>query len=173
MHEADDAYSIPSTWSCYWMDQFLTPALNTWISSKFSVKSIYYPSAQSCQFQACHANPSTWSASHESNKSMHVFLCCLETIVSQPSKCPKFMTFRKGCFVIHVEYKYLSEALETFYQLMVIKKFFKRWNNLISVKKTIMMRHSVNNNTRMGLVIFLCSNSNHLISLIPPNCFKF
>ena len=32
----------------------------------------------------------------------------------------------------------------------------------------IMMRHSVTNNTRMGLVISLCSNSNHLISLIPP-----
>ena len=31
MHEADDAYSIRSTWSCYWMDQFLTLALNTWI----------------------------------------------------------------------------------------------------------------------------------------------
>ena len=28
-------------------------------------------------------------------------------------------------------------------------------------------RHSVNN-THMGLVISLCSNSNHLISLIPP-----
>ena len=25
-----------------------------------------------------------------------------------------------------------------------------------------------NNNTRMGLIISLCSNSNHLISLIPP-----
>ena len=34
--------------------------------SSFSVKSIYYPSTQSCLFQACHANPSTWSASHES-----------------------------------------------------------------------------------------------------------
>ena len=31
-----------------------------------------------------------------------------------------------------------------------------------------MRHHSVNNNTRMGLVIFLCSNANHLISLIPP-----
>ena len=30
-----------------------------------------------------------------------------------------------------------------------------------------MTRHSVNNNTRMGLVISFCSNSNHLISLIP------
>ena len=30
-----------------------------------------------------------------------------------------------------------------------------------------MMHHSVNNNTHMGLVISLCSNSNHLISLIP------
>ena len=36
-----------------------------------------------------------------------------------------------------------------------------------------MMCHSVNNNTHMGLVKSLCSNSNHLISLIPPNCLKF
>ena len=36
-------------------------------------------------------------------------------IVSQSSKCLKSMTFREGCFVIHVEYKYLSEALETSY----------------------------------------------------------
>ena len=28
--------------------------------------------------------------------------------------------------------------------------------------------HSVNDNTLMGLVISLCSNSDHLISLIPP-----
>ena len=28
--------------------------------------------------------------------------------------------------------------------------------------------HSVNNNTRMGLVISLCLNSNHLISQYPP-----
>ena len=31
-----------------------------------------------------------------------------------------------------------------------------------------MTRHSVNNNTCMDLVIFLYSNANHLISLIPP-----
>ena len=37
----------------------------------------------------------------------------------------------------------------------------------------MMMRHSVNNNTRMGLVIFLCSNSNHLISLIPRTVSNF
>ena len=36
-----------------------------------------------------------------------------------------------------------------------------------------MTRLSVNNNARMGLVVSLCSNSNHLISLIPPNCLKF
>ena len=36
MHEADDAYSIQSTFSCYWQDQFLTLALNTWILSKLS-----------------------------------------------------------------------------------------------------------------------------------------
>ena len=33
MHEADDAYSIRSTWSCYWLDQFLTLALNILILS--------------------------------------------------------------------------------------------------------------------------------------------
>ena len=33
MHEA---YSIRSTWSYYWLDQFLTLALSTWILSIFS-----------------------------------------------------------------------------------------------------------------------------------------
>ena len=36
-----------------------------------------------------------------------------------------------------------------------------------------MMRHSVNNETRMGLVISLCSNSNHLISLYPRTASNF
>ena len=83
------------------------------------------------------------------------------TIVSQPSKCLEFMTFREGCFVIHIEYKYLSEALETFYHY----QFYK--DKIISVNEMIRMCHSLNNNKHMGLVIFLCSNSNHLISLIP------
>ena len=38
------------------------------------------------------------------------------TMVSQPSKCLKFMTFREGCFSYAIECKYLSEALKTFYQ---------------------------------------------------------
>ena len=42
-------------------------------------------------------------------------------IVSQLIKCLKFMTW-EGCFVIHVEYKYLSETLETFYH----HQFYKR-----------------------------------------------
>ena len=37
MHEADDAYSIRSTWLCYWLDQFLTLALNTLILSIFYI----------------------------------------------------------------------------------------------------------------------------------------
>ena len=37
MHEADDAYSIRSTWSCYWLDQFLTLALNILILSNFYI----------------------------------------------------------------------------------------------------------------------------------------
>ena len=45
----------------------------------------------------------------------------IKATVSQPSKCLKFMTFRKGCFVIHVEYKYLSEAVETFITISCAK----------------------------------------------------
>ena len=37
MHEGDDAYSIQSTWSCYWLDQFLTLALNILILSIFYI----------------------------------------------------------------------------------------------------------------------------------------
>ena len=37
MHEGDDAYSIRSTWSCYWLDEFLTLALNTLILSIFYI----------------------------------------------------------------------------------------------------------------------------------------
>ena len=37
MHEADDAYAIRSTWSCYWLDQFLTLALNILILSIFYI----------------------------------------------------------------------------------------------------------------------------------------
>ena len=91
------------------------------------------------------------------------------TIVSQPSKCLKFRAFREGCFVINVEYRYLSETLETFYY----HQFYKKRSKIISVNYMIMMRHSVNNNTRMGLVVSLCSNSNHLIGLSPPSCLKF
>ena len=36
--------SIQSTWSCYWLDQIRTLALNTWILSKFSTFTgfVYY-----------------------------------------------------------------------------------------------------------------------------------
>ena len=37
MHEADDVYSIRSTWSCYWLDKFLTLALNILILSIFYI----------------------------------------------------------------------------------------------------------------------------------------
>ena len=42
-----------------------------------------------------------------------MILSQLSAIVSQPSKCLKFKTFQEVCFVINVEYKCLSEALET------------------------------------------------------------
>ena len=41
-------------------------------------------------------------------------------------------------------------------------------DNISQLGAVTMTRHSVNNNTSMGLVISLCSSSNHLISLIPP-----
>ena len=43
MHEADDAYSIRSTWSCYWLDQFLTLALKILILSIFTFQWICLP----------------------------------------------------------------------------------------------------------------------------------
>ena len=52
MHEADDAYSIQSTWSCYWPDQFLTLALNTLILSIFYISldlfTIYFTHFSGC-----------------------------------------------------------------------------------------------------------------------------
>ena len=43
---------------------------------------------------------------------LHESACvAFHIIVSQLSKCLKFMTFQEGCFVIHVECKYLSEVL--------------------------------------------------------------
>ena len=43
MHKADNAYSVPSTWSCYWLDQFLTPAYSTrTLSKKFAGYFLYY-----------------------------------------------------------------------------------------------------------------------------------
>ena len=38
------------------------------------------------------------------------------------SKCLTFMTSREGCFVIHVEYKYLSEALVSFFHHQFSKR---------------------------------------------------
>ena len=51
-------------------------------------------------------------------------------IVSQPSECLKFMTFREGCFVIHVEYKYLSETLETFYHHQFSKDEIRQYQSI-------------------------------------------
>ena len=53
--------------------------------------------------------------------SLHI-IALMITTVSQLSKCLKLMTFLEECFVIHVEDKYLSEALETFYR----HQFYKR-----------------------------------------------
>ena len=54
------------------------------------------------------------SVIHNREKGYHSLYS--SSIVSQPSKCLKFMTFREGCLSYAVECKYLSEALKTFYQ---------------------------------------------------------
>ena len=58
IHEADDAYSIQSTCSCYWLDQFLTLALNTWILLKFfnislDLSAIYFAHFSGCWASLC------------------------------------------------------------------------------------------------------------------------
>ena len=59
--------------------------------------------------------PADFDISHfflsHSNRVSQVEWLSPSIIVSQPSKCLKFMTFRKGCFVIHVECKYFSDFL--------------------------------------------------------------
>ena len=73
------------------------------------------------------------------------------------------MTFREGCFVIHVEYKHLSKALETFCHYQFYKKMKKdNISKLNDYDEPLCQQRYMH-----GLVIFLCSNSNHLISLIP------
>ena len=52
----------------------------------------------------------------------------LHTIVSQLSKCLKFMPFREDVLSYAIECKYSSEALETFYR----HQFYKTRNKIIS-----------------------------------------
>ena len=52
-------------------------------------------------------------------------------IVSQPSKCLKFMTFREGCFAIHVEYKYLK----CIWNEILTLSFFLNLNNFMVYKE--------------------------------------
>ena len=63
MHETDDAYSMQSTWSCYWLDQFLTLALNILILSIFYISmdlsTNYFAHFSGCSaffVCSCHSN---------------------------------------------------------------------------------------------------------------------
>ena len=54
IHQANNAYLIWSTWSCYFLEQFFTPAFKTWISPKFSMfrwilSSIYFAHFSGCR----------------------------------------------------------------------------------------------------------------------------
>ena len=68
MHETDDAYSIQSTWSCYWQDQFLTLALNTLILSIFYI-SMHLSTNYFAHFSGC------WASSVCSSHS--ILECCV------------------------------------------------------------------------------------------------
>ena len=63
MHEADDAYSIRSTGSCYWLDQFLTLALNTFFVAFYislDLSTIYFAHFSGCWASfvcSCHSVP--------------------------------------------------------------------------------------------------------------------
>ena len=85
MHEADDAYSIRSTWSCYWLDQFLTLALITLILSIFYISldlsAIYFAHFSGCWASFvcnCHSIPECcvmFSGVKLSIRSFVLFIC--------------------------------------------------------------------------------------------------
>ena len=75
MHEADDAYSIRSTWSCYWLDQFLTLVLNILILSIFYI-SMDLSTNYFAHFSGCWA--SFACSCHYPRMLCHVFWCQVE-----------------------------------------------------------------------------------------------
>ena len=103
MHEADDAYSIWSTWLCYWLDQFLTLALNTLILSIFYISldlsTIYF-----AHFSGCWASIVC---------SCHSILECCHVFWSQ-DEC------KIVCFIYCYLSKYISrDVLDQIYKLYV------------------------------------------------------
>ena len=65
-------------------------------------------------------------------------------------------------------HKYLSEALEALSPSVLQKMKKDSIGQLDDYDALFCEQH-----THMGLAVSLCSNSNHLISLIPLNCLKF
>ena len=78
MHEADDAYSIRSTWSCYWLDQFLKLALNILILSIFYI-SMDLSTNYFAHFSGCWA--SFACSCHYPRMLCHVFWSKVDKIV--------------------------------------------------------------------------------------------
>ena len=89
--------------------------------------------------------------------------------MSQPSKCLKFMTFfGRNALSFAIECKHLSDALETLSLSALQKMKEDNISQLGDYDAPCYEQQYMH-----GLVISLCSNSNHLISLIPPNCLIF
>ena len=90
MHEADDTYSIRSTWSCYWLDQFLTLALNILILSIFYI-SVDLSTNHFAHFSGCWASCVC---------SCHSILECCVTFSGVKLSIRSFVLF----FIAHKEY---------------------------------------------------------------------
>ena len=109
MHETYDAYSIRSTRSCYWLDQFLTLALNILILSIFYISmdlsTNYFAHFSGCSaFFVC---------------SCHSILECCVTFSGVKLSIRSFVLFiiqvvehyQKGVYHIYVQLKIYHQAL--------------------------------------------------------------
>ena len=103
MHEADDAYSIRSTWSCYWLDQFLTLALNILILSIFYI-SVDLPTNYFAHFSGCWASFSC--GCHYPRMLCHVFWSQVEYKIIRfiyliNTKCLKLVLVSNMFYPLH------------------------------------------------------------------------
>ena len=96
MQEADDAYSIWSTWSCYWLDQLLTLALNILILSIFYI-SMDLSTNYFAHFSGCRASFVC---------RCHSILECCVTFSAVKLSIRSFVLLHRFIFLSFVVYRY-------------------------------------------------------------------